>query len=277
MYFCNQTNNRKRMKLLKIFIIVIAAFSFAGSAYAENSADSTKSKKKTRVIKRVFKSYNNCKKDAGSCTYFDLSYQVVKSGNARSTINETIQDSLLKAVNIWDNKKPADFKEAAVNFIAEYTKSLKEQTNGSSWYLETDGRVNANRTNVLSYRITQSMYTGGAHPNSYTTFYNFDKANGNQITLSTIFGTNYESALNKIIDANFRKMKGLSATDNLQEKAGLFENKITYTKNFAIEKKGLRFYYNSYDIAPYVYGPTEVMVSWKDLKDVMPDASYYSK
>ena len=110
MYFCNHTNNRKTMKLLKIFIIVIAAFSFAGSAYAENSADSTKSKKKTRVIKRVFKSYNNCKKDAGSCTYFDLSYQVVKSGNARSTINETIQDSLLKAVNIWDNKKPADFK-----------------------------------------------------------------------------------------------------------------------------------------------------------------------
>jgi hypothetical protein len=265
------------MKLTKTLIALAVLFIFAGSAYSQNSTDTTKPKKKSITIKKVFKSYENCKKKNSNCTYFELDYQVVKSGKARSIINQTIQDSLLKAVNIWDNKKPADFKEAGDNFISEYAKSLKEQTNGASWYLETDGRVNANRKNVLSYRISQSMYTGGAHPNSYTTFYNFDKANGNQITLSTIFGTNYETALNKIIDANFRKMKGLSATDNLQEKAGLFENKITYTKNFAIEKKGLRFYYNSYDIAAYVYGPTEVMVTWKDLKDIMPDASYYSK
>lgn len=265
------------MKLIKILLALSVIFLFTESAFSQSATDTTKRKKKTVSIKKVFKSYENCKKKSGSCTYFELTYQVVKSGKAKSIINQTIQDSLLKAVNIWDGKKPADFKEAAANFISEYEKSLKEQTNGASWYLETDGRINANRKNVLSYRISQSMYTGGAHPNSYITFYNFDKANGNQITLATIFGTNFETALNKIIDANFRKEKGLSATDNLQDKAGLFENKITYTKNFAIEKKGLRFYYNSYDIAAYVYGPTEVMVTWNDLKDIMPDASYYSK
>ncbi|MBS1493470.1 MAG: DUF3298 and DUF4163 domain-containing protein [Bacteroidetes bacterium] len=265
------------MKILKLFFVLAIFFVFAGSSFSQTSTDTTKSKKKTSTIKKVYKSYNGCKKSSESCTYFELDYQIVKSGKARSEINQAIQDSLLKSVNIWDNRKASDFKEAASNFISEYEKSLKETTNGANWYLETDARINSNRKNVLSYRVTQSMYTGGAHPNTYLVYYNFDKATGKQISLTDIFGTGFESKLNKVIDTDFRKMKGLSATDNLQDKAGLFENKITYSKNFAIEKKGIRFYYNSYDIAAYVYGPTDLLVSWKDLADILPDASYYSK
>ncbi len=265
------------MKLIKILIILSALFAFAGTSYSQSPTDTTKTKKKISSIKKVFKSYKGCKKSSGSCTYFELDYEIVKSGKARGIINEAIQDSLLKSVNIWDNTKAANFKEAAANFISEYEKSLKETTNGADWYLETDAKVNSNRKNVLSYRVSQSMYTGGAHPNSYMVYYNFDKATGNQISLKDIFGTNFDSSLNKIIDASFRKMKGLSATDNLQDKAGLFENKITYSKNFAIEKKGIRFYYNSYDIAAYVYGPTDLLVSWKDLNGMLTNASYYSK
>jgi hypothetical protein len=261
----------------KLFLLLGLLFLFAGSSYSQTSTDTTKTKKKTSATKRVYKSYNGCKKSSGSCTYFELDYQIVKSGKARSEINQAIQDSLLKSVNIWDNRKASDFKEAAANFIAEYESSLSQTTNGANWYLETDAKINSNRKNVLSYRVTQSMYTGGAHPNSYVVYYNFDKASGKQISLTDIFGSNFDAKLNKVIDADFRKMKDLSATDNLQDKAGLFENKITYSKNFAIEKKGVRFYYNSYDIAAYVYGPTDLFVPWKDLADILPDASYYSK
>lgn len=267
------------MKLIKTIVILAVFFSFAGSTYAETSADTTKTKKKTSTIsiKRVYKSYKGCKKSSGSCTYFELEYQVVKSGKAKKVINEAIQDSLLAAANIFEDMKAANFKDAASNFIAEYDTSLKQQTNGANWYAETEGRINSNGKNVLSYYISQSMYTGGGHPNSYLTYYNFDKGNGNQISLNDIFGANFETALNKVIDADFRKMKGLSATDNLQEKAYLFENKITYTNNFAIEKKGLRFYYNNYDIGPYSNGPTDLLITWKDLSGIIPDASYYSK
>jgi len=265
------------MKLIKAFIILTALLAFTGSTYSQTDTTSTKTKKKTSSTKKVYKSYNDCKKSSGSCTYFTLEYQLVKSGSAKKFINRAIQDTLLKAVNIWDDKKAADFKDAASNFISEYEKSLKESNNGAAWYLETNGKINSNGKNVLSYSIGQSMYTGGAHPNTYLAFYNFNKENGNPVTLADIFGANFDTALNKVVDAEFRKMKGLSATDNLQDKAGLFDNKITYTNNFAVEKKGLRFYYNSYDIAAYVYGPTDLFIPWSELNSIMAEPSYYSK
>ncbi len=265
------------MKLIKTCIVLTVLFVFAGSSYSQTNTDTTKTKKKTNSTKKVYKSYKGCKQSSDNCTYFSLQYQIVKSGKAKKFINNAIQDSLLKAVNIWDDKKAADFKDAAANFLSEYEKSLKENTNGASWYLETNGTVNANTKNVLSYAIGQSMYTGGAHPNTYLAFYNFNKENGNQITLADIFGANFDAALNKVIDTEFRKMKGLDATDNLQDKAGLFENKITYTNNFGIEKKGITFYYNAYDIAAYVYGPTDLFIPWENLTGIMSEPGYYTK
>jgi len=265
------------MKPIKTFIILAVLLVFTGSSFSQTGTDSIKTKKKTNTTKKIYKSYKGCKQSSGECTYFLLNYKVVNSGAAKQVINEAIQDSILKAVNIWDDKKAANFKDAASNFISEYEKSLSETTNGAAWYIETNGRINSNGKNVLSYSIGQSMYTGGAHPNTYLAYYNFNKANGNHITLADIFGANFDTALNKVIDAEFRKMKGLGAADNLQEKAGLFDNKITYTNNFAVEKKGLRFYYNSYDIAAYVYGPTDLFVPWSALSGIIQNVSYYSK
>lgn len=265
------------MKIVKLLVLLAVFFAFAGTSYSQSAADTTKTKKKKSTTKRIYKSYKGCKKSSGSCTYFELEYQVVNSGKAKTVINEAIQDSLLSAANIFEYAKATNFKDAANNFIAEYDSSLKQQTNGSNWYAETEGRINSNGKNVLSYYVSQSMYTGGAHPNSYLVYYNFDKGDGSQLTLEKIFGTGFEVKLNRIIDTDFRKMKGLSTTDNLQEKAGLFDNKITYSRNFAVEKKGIRFYYNSYDIAAYVYGPTDLFIPWADLKELMPNPSYYSK
>lgn len=38
------------------------------------------------------------------------------------------------------------------------------------------------------------------------------------------------------------------------------------TDNFGILKDGITFYYQNYEIAPYVYGPTELFLSWDMLK-----------
>jgi hypothetical protein len=265
------------MKLIKAFILLAVLLAFAGSTYSQTDTNSTKTKKKTSSTKKVYKSYKGCKQSSGECTYFRLTYKLLRSGRINNIINNAVKDSLLSAANIFEDMKASNFKDAAFNFIAEYDSSLKEQTNGASWYAEINGKPDFNGKNVVSYSISQATYTGGAHPNSYLAYYNYDKKTGNAITLSTIFGTGWEAALNKVIDADFRKMKGLSATDNLQEKAYLYDNKITYSNNFALEKKGIRFYYNSYDIAPYSTGPTDLFVPWEDLKGIMPDPSYYTK
>ena len=68
------------MKLIKSFIILTALLAFAGSTYSQTDTTSTKTKKKTSSTKKVYKSYNDCKKSSGSCTYFTLEYPGPQAG-----------------------------------------------------------------------------------------------------------------------------------------------------------------------------------------------------
>jgi hypothetical protein len=69
-------------------------------------------------------------------------------------------------------------------------------------------------------------------------------------------------------------MKGLKPGDNLSEKGDLFVNKITFTYNFAVlNDKAIEFYYNAYDIAPYVIGPVVVKISAEDIAGILTGSS----
>jgi hypothetical protein len=47
---------------------------------------------------------------------------------------------------------------------------------------------------------------------------------------------------------------------------------LTINDNFYISEKGIGFFYNEYDIAPYVMGPTEVLVPYEAIKPyIRPD------
>jgi hypothetical protein len=133
-------------------------------------------------------------------------------------------------------------------------------------YGETD------KTLCLSFY--NSNYLGGAHPNTFTVFRNINKETGDTISLINLFGSGFEDKLNKLIDKNYRVMKGLKPGDNLSEKGDLFVNKITFTYNFAVlNDKAIEFYYNAYDIAPYVIGPVVVKISAEDIAGILTGSS----
>jgi hypothetical protein len=40
-------------------------------------------------------------------------------------------------------------------------------------------------------------------------------------------------------------------------------------ENFGFASDGLIFYYNSYDIAPYYFGPTEVRIPYQEVRELL--------
>lgn len=60
---------------------------------------------------------------------------------------------------------------------------------------------------------------GGAHPNTFTTFHNFDKATGKTLTLNDIISD--MEAFRKIAETEFRKNQELTENQDLEE-AGYF-------------------------------------------------------
>lgn len=79
--------------------------------------------------------------------------------------------------------------------------------------------------------------------------------------------------LTQIAEKHFRESKGLKLTDSLSEAGCEFPNDTFALKdNFSIGAKGITFLYNTYEIASYANGPTELFLTYHEIKDLLkPD------
>jgi hypothetical protein len=219
--------------------------------------------------KNLVKSYQDCKPGDENCTYISINYEILSSGENSEKINSAINDSLLKVVYVMDEKIPPSLDTALSNFMSDFEKFINEFKDAPQvWTSETNGKHVYYNENILSYEISNSSFTGGAHPNSFSNYMNFDLSNGNTLSLSGILSPGFENTLNGMIDKKYRELHNIKPDSSLQD-AGLFENSITYNDNFAVTKDGLLFYYNNYEIAPYVMGPTEIVIPYTELGNLL--------
>lgn len=111
-------------------------------------------------------------------------------------------------------------------------------------------------------------YTGGAHGNGYNNYFQFDKSTGKALKLTDFFTD--VNALNKIVEPHFRKLFKLTAKESLNDYGFWFENdQFSVYENFTFQVGELLVYYNSYDIAPYSGGPTELFVPFEEIKHLL--------
>jgi len=117
-------------------------------------------------------------------------------------------------------------------------------------------------------------YTGGAHANSMVEFKNYNLSNGDEITLDEIIRPDKQTDLKKIGEAEFRKVRELSAEADLGQAGFWFEdNEFYLNDNFLITDSSLVFYYNDYEITAYAYGPTELIIPLFKIKSLVDDKS----
>ena len=131
---------------------------------------------------------------------------------------------------------------------------------------------------VISLFYNESTYTGGAHDNSNTFFYNFDAATGRLLKLNEIVQDTL--ALNKLAEVKFKEEETKVAKENgmefKMEDYFFPENKFILPQNIGITKEGLRLLYNPYEVAAYVRGMIILDISWKDLKGIVVE-KYFGK
>jgi hypothetical protein len=124
---------------------------------------------------------------------------------------------------------------------------------------------------VLSLERTESSYfRPAAHPLFDTTYLNFDTRTGDTINLNSIFKEGALPRLNAIGLVYFRKARGLAPADDLLEAGfGLTDDAFELNENFGVTDRALTFYFNAYEIAPYAFGPTEVTIPLRKIKDLL--------
>jgi len=211
----------------------------------------------------------SCNDSDNSCLKINLSYPVAMNGKEGVSfkINEHIQDYLIATLEL---EEPEDelisLEQAAQRFIKVYQEEKESLgDSGRNWVVEVDGQQ-AIQKNILVIRLVAYTNTGGAHPNVYQSFTNFDLNTGEEFYYEDFVIDSL--ALQKIVEKRFYQTR--KEMDGSFDKDDAFWGKPFYLpENFAITSKGVKFFYNHYEALAYAFGPTEFTINYKNLEGII--------
>ncbi len=218
------------------------------------------------------KTYGVCDEPDTSCASITIEYPAILAAptpQAKDSINEYVRKALLRPML---GEKPAEDVEAALSqFIEEYKKFKVDFPDyPTSWSIEREIKVYYQNAGLASLSFYEFSFTGGAHPNSGVYYVNFDLQSGKRLTLKDLFTEGFQERLNIVAEKRFRELKAIAPNQTYADAGFWFENEqFKLTDNFAVGDTGVVFYYNNYEVAPYAMGPTELGISYRDLKELI--------
>jgi hypothetical protein len=233
--------------------------------------DSEKGLKVRFEIKNFEDKMGECEKQDGSCAQIDMVYPIVTDGVAavKQAINDSIYNYLINILVFeeyqGDNTQAALSIEAK-SFFKEWQTASDESADSlgnSNWEVSVTGEVGLHTPKVVSITLGAYSYAGGAHPNSFVSVKNFDLKTGKTLSWKDIVTD--LGALEKLAAQEFKKARELPADADLIAEGYFWEGKFTLPTNFELQKDGIYFWYNPYEAAAYAFGPTDFIISYKDL------------
>jgi hypothetical protein len=121
---------------------------------------------------------------------------------------------------------------------------------------------------MLCLEYLKYAYSGGAHGMTNISYDIIYLDNGRLLTYSDVFKEEGEEELAKILTAQLRKDYGIPKEVTLGE-AGFFVEEVKPNRNIYVTGNGVGFLYNSYEIAPYAQGATNIFLEFKQIKDLV--------
>ena len=199
-----------------------------------------------------------------------------------SSINKTKSDFLkseIEALMGYDKVSPnTPVEDVAHKFIFDYFFRYKNGLPAPSdtsadlssptfkHYYDKKIGVVFNRKNMVIFSSYILEFAGGAHPNHSTTFFCVDVENKKRLALADVLIMD-SAKISPILEKVLRKDRKIPSSNKLS--TVLFEDYILPNENFYFNLMGIVFYYNPYEIAPYVYGDTEIFIPFSSISDLL--------
>ncbi len=131
------------------------------------------------------------------------------------------------------------------------------------------GRVYSLADGVLSYELEQYVYMGGAHGVNNRLFYNYSTDTGARLTEKDVFIKGSEAELAQLLqNALIEQSDEYTSREDFIE-AGFEFDSIHPNGNFALTEDAVTYVFNPYEIAPYVFGETEIVLDKSMLKPIL--------
>jgi len=200
--------------------------------------------------------------DSASTAIHDfLSTKVINRINDNADLSGIDSKSLAKANE--------SITSAYTLFNANYVKFKSQFPEAPGcWEIELKGDTVMISTKIIQYQLDHYAFLGGAHGNSFRSYYVFDQQTGKEIKSN--FFISDTVALLKKAEMAFKKTENLADTTNL-ETAGYFlsNHKFFISANYAFTREGIFFYYNPYEIAAYARGAITFTIPYSELEGIV--------
>lgn len=260
------------MHLKRLLLFLLTCLS--GCQLASDSA------KPVALIRQqfVYAGPGRCDTTANKGVSVRVNYVLLKESEPNASVtNGTIRAQIIRSITGWIDstslveqpKAQTDLNEAARLFSTDY-QQLKEDVGvmGGCWEIEIKSDTVCSCPNFLTVGLETYTYTGGAHPNTYTTLLSFDRRTGKAMCLTDLVADT--TALLPLVEQAFRKQQGVKAQESLEDEGYFLQDgRFFLPENVAVGRDGLIFYYNPYEIAAYALGPIEVIVPYSELTPIL--------
>ncbi|EJX02525.1 hypothetical protein EVA_09370 [gut metagenome] len=155
------------------------------------------------------------------------------------------------------------------SFQKETTQDDEEIGAWYSYYLRLTGEVVDYEKHLLVYQCNREEYTGGAHGMYTTTFLNLNLRTLTPIRLEHLFVPDAGEALTDLLWNQLMADNQVATREELEDLGYTSTGDLIPTENFHLNKKGITFYYNVYEIAPYVMGPIQITLPWEMVRHLL--------
>ena len=183
-----------------------------------------------------------------------------------------------QALNNYLEDYNKDYKDFKSPYEGERALKLKEYINNYPYFHELQKRnaILFEDNNTLSFTVMNYSYKGGAHGNSYIKYCSIDLDKLTIITEKDIFKPDYHSFLKERLIEQLMKKYNVDTPEKLDDE-GFNVSHIEPNNNFWLNKEGLHYLFNEYEIASYVMGQTDVTIPFEDIKSIIIPESIAGK
>lgn len=174
----------------------------------------------------------------------------------------------------------SDFKTAVpdsmlVRFEKEYLDNyVKQNANwfegGASfnWEKTLSMSVIYNSSYMLCLEYLRYAYSGGSHGMTNISYDIIHLYRGDLLSYSDVFIEGADSSLSILLTQQLRRDYSIPDDVSLKQ-AGFFVNQVEPNRNIYVDGNGIGFLFNSYEIAPYSQGATNVFLEFNQIKELV--------
>lgn len=181
-------------------------------------------------------------------------------------INQHIENVIASQMNMADtSENDISVSEAVSQFDKEYKTFRKDfQDSSQKWEVKVDGKVIYESPEVICVSLQSYIDTGGAHGNGGITYLNFNPETGVLLNQDDIISN--PTQFKKIAEKAFKhQTKPKNDEETIED--FFFGEGFQLPANIGFTEDGLMLLYNSYEIATYAQGITEILLPYSQIKD----------